>query len=207
VGDVQVDEHAQVAAPAARGHRVHTGVLDGRRQSRSQKGPENRFLNGRSFAGSWSRCGRSRPAAPSRAPLDKLLKASGVGFLTHRWKPFASFTELLARQGTHRGVETVAVDGPGGLVLVALRAVDSARSAPESRGGGGFRARPLETSPASASPRAEDGHQPASLPIRSRSGPRNIGIGRRDMRGQSQVGAEGVRVRCSQIEALGFEHA
>jgi Aminoacyl-tRNA editing domain len=55
---------------------------------------------------------------------EKLLKESGVGFLTHRWRPFTSFDELLARQGTHQVVKTVVVDAPDGLVLVALRAED-----------------------------------------------------------------------------------
>src|SRR5713226_4428267 len=56
---------------------------------------------------------------------EKLLKEAGVGFLTHRWRPFASFDELLARQGTHQVVKTVAVEVPGDrLVLVALRAED-----------------------------------------------------------------------------------
>jgi Cys-tRNA(Pro)/Cys-tRNA(Cys) deacylase len=55
---------------------------------------------------------------------EKLLKESGVGFLTHRWRPFASFDELLARQGTHQVVRTVAVEVPDRLVLVALRAED-----------------------------------------------------------------------------------
>jgi prolyl-tRNA editing enzyme YbaK/EbsC (Cys-tRNA(Pro) deacylase) len=55
---------------------------------------------------------------------EKLLKESGVGFLTHRWRAFASFDELLARQGTHQVVRTVAVEVPGRLVLVALRAED-----------------------------------------------------------------------------------
>jgi prolyl-tRNA editing enzyme YbaK/EbsC (Cys-tRNA(Pro) deacylase) len=55
---------------------------------------------------------------------DKLLKESGVRFWTHRWKPLPSFDELLAKQGTHRGVRTVPVDTPSGLVLVALRADD-----------------------------------------------------------------------------------
>jgi prolyl-tRNA editing enzyme YbaK/EbsC (Cys-tRNA(Pro) deacylase) len=55
---------------------------------------------------------------------DKLLKESGVRYWTHRWTPFASFAELLAKQGTHRGVKTLAIDAPGGFVLVALRAED-----------------------------------------------------------------------------------
>ena len=56
---------------------------------------------------------------------EKLLKEGGVGFLTHRWRPFASFGELLARQGTHQVVKTVSVEVPGDrLVLVALRAED-----------------------------------------------------------------------------------
>ena len=56
---------------------------------------------------------------------EKLLKEAGVGFLTHRWRPFASFTELLARQGTHQVVKTVSVQVPGDrLVLIALRAED-----------------------------------------------------------------------------------
>jgi Cys-tRNA(Pro)/Cys-tRNA(Cys) deacylase len=55
---------------------------------------------------------------------EKLLKESGVGFLTHRWRPFASFEELLARQGTHQVVKTVAVEVPDRLALVALRAED-----------------------------------------------------------------------------------
>jgi prolyl-tRNA editing enzyme YbaK/EbsC (Cys-tRNA(Pro) deacylase) len=55
---------------------------------------------------------------------EKLLKESGVGFLTHRWRAFASFDELLARQGTYQVVRTVAVEVPGRLVLVALRAED-----------------------------------------------------------------------------------
>jgi Cys-tRNA(Pro)/Cys-tRNA(Cys) deacylase len=58
-------------------------------------------------------------------PADKLLKEAGVGFLTHRWRPFASFGGLLRRQGTHQIVKTVAVQVPGDrLVLVALRAED-----------------------------------------------------------------------------------
>ena len=55
---------------------------------------------------------------------DKLLKESGVAFLTHRWRQFASFEELLARQGTYQVVKTVAVEVPDRLVLVALRAED-----------------------------------------------------------------------------------
>jgi prolyl-tRNA editing enzyme YbaK/EbsC (Cys-tRNA(Pro) deacylase) len=55
---------------------------------------------------------------------DKLLKDSGVRFWTHRWKSLPSFDELLAKQGTHRGVKTLAVDTPGGLLVVALRAED-----------------------------------------------------------------------------------
>jgi prolyl-tRNA editing enzyme YbaK/EbsC (Cys-tRNA(Pro) deacylase) len=55
---------------------------------------------------------------------EKLLKESGVGFLTHRWRPFASFDELLHRQGTHKVVRTVAVQVPDRLVLVCLRAED-----------------------------------------------------------------------------------
>jgi prolyl-tRNA editing enzyme YbaK/EbsC (Cys-tRNA(Pro) deacylase) len=55
---------------------------------------------------------------------EKLLKESGVGFLTHRWRAFASFDELLARQGTHQVVRTVAVEAPDRIVLVALRAED-----------------------------------------------------------------------------------
>jgi hypothetical protein len=55
-------------------------------------------------------------------PAEKLLKESGVGFLTHRWRAFASFDELLARQGTHQVVKTVVVEVPDRLVLVALRA-------------------------------------------------------------------------------------
>jgi prolyl-tRNA editing enzyme YbaK/EbsC (Cys-tRNA(Pro) deacylase) len=55
---------------------------------------------------------------------EKLLKESGVGFLTHRWRSFASFDELLARQGTHQVVRTIAVEVPDRLVLVALRAED-----------------------------------------------------------------------------------
>lgn len=56
---------------------------------------------------------------------EKLLKHAGVGFLTHRWRAFASFDELLARQGTHQVVRTVAVEVPGDrLVLVCLRAED-----------------------------------------------------------------------------------
>jgi prolyl-tRNA editing enzyme YbaK/EbsC (Cys-tRNA(Pro) deacylase) len=55
---------------------------------------------------------------------EKLLKESGVGFLTHRWRAFASFDELLARQGTHQVVKTIAVEVPDRLVLVALRAED-----------------------------------------------------------------------------------
>jgi prolyl-tRNA editing enzyme YbaK/EbsC (Cys-tRNA(Pro) deacylase) len=55
---------------------------------------------------------------------EKLLKEAGVGFLTHRWRPFASFDELLHRQGTHKVVRTVAVQMPSRLVLVCLRAED-----------------------------------------------------------------------------------
>jgi Cys-tRNA(Pro)/Cys-tRNA(Cys) deacylase len=55
---------------------------------------------------------------------EKLLNESGVGFLTHRWRAFASFDELLARQGTHQVVKTVAVEVPDRLVLGALRAED-----------------------------------------------------------------------------------
>jgi Cys-tRNA(Pro)/Cys-tRNA(Cys) deacylase len=43
---------------------------------------------------------------------------------SHRWRPFASFDELLARQGTQQVVKTVAVEVPDRLVLVALRAED-----------------------------------------------------------------------------------
>jgi hypothetical protein len=55
---------------------------------------------------------------------EKLLKDAGVGFLTHRWRPFASFDQLLARQGTHQVVKTVTVEAPDRLVLVALLAED-----------------------------------------------------------------------------------
>jgi Cys-tRNA(Pro)/Cys-tRNA(Cys) deacylase len=55
---------------------------------------------------------------------EKLLKESGVGFLTHRWRPFGSFDELLAKQGTHQVVKTVVVEVPDRLVLVALLAED-----------------------------------------------------------------------------------
>ena len=47
-----------------------------------------------------------------------------MGFLTHRWRAFASFDELVVRQGTHRVVRTVAVEVPDRLVLVALRVED-----------------------------------------------------------------------------------
>jgi prolyl-tRNA editing enzyme YbaK/EbsC (Cys-tRNA(Pro) deacylase) len=44
---------------------------------------------------------------------------------SHRWRPFASFDELLGRQGTHQVVKTVLFEVPGDrLVLVALRAED-----------------------------------------------------------------------------------
>jgi prolyl-tRNA editing enzyme YbaK/EbsC (Cys-tRNA(Pro) deacylase) len=55
---------------------------------------------------------------------EKLLKESGVGFLTHRWRPFTSFDELLHRQGTHKVVRTIAVQVPDRMVLVCLRAED-----------------------------------------------------------------------------------
>ena len=55
---------------------------------------------------------------------EKLLKEAGVGFLTHRWRPFTSFDELLHRHGTHKVVRTVAVQVPDRLVLVCLRAED-----------------------------------------------------------------------------------
>lgn len=57
-------------------------------------------------------------------PADKLLKESGFRFWTHRWKPIPSFHELLAKQATDRGVKTIPLETPGGLVLVALRAED-----------------------------------------------------------------------------------
>jgi prolyl-tRNA editing enzyme YbaK/EbsC (Cys-tRNA(Pro) deacylase) len=55
---------------------------------------------------------------------DKLLKESGVRYWTHRWKRLPSFDDLLAKQGSHRGVKTLPVETPGGPVLVALRAED-----------------------------------------------------------------------------------
>lgn len=55
---------------------------------------------------------------------EKMLKQEGVGFLTHRWRPFATFAELLERQGTYRVVATVAVQSSDRIVLVALRAED-----------------------------------------------------------------------------------
>jgi prolyl-tRNA editing enzyme YbaK/EbsC (Cys-tRNA(Pro) deacylase) len=55
---------------------------------------------------------------------EKLLKDSGIGFLTHRWRPFTSFDELLHRQGTHKVVRTIAVEVPDRLVLVCLKAED-----------------------------------------------------------------------------------
>ena len=54
----------------------------------------------------------------------KLLKESGVAFLTHRWRPFASFEDLLRRQGTHKVVRTIAIQVPDRLVLACLRAED-----------------------------------------------------------------------------------
>jgi Cys-tRNA(Pro)/Cys-tRNA(Cys) deacylase len=58
-----------------------------------------------------------------RSPTD-ILKASGLRYITHRWRPFPTFADLLTRQGTHRGVKTLALEAPDQLVLVALRAED-----------------------------------------------------------------------------------
>jgi prolyl-tRNA editing enzyme YbaK/EbsC (Cys-tRNA(Pro) deacylase) len=59
-----------------------------------------------------------------KRPTDRLLKESGVRYLTHRWLPTPDFLDLLARERIDRGVKTLALETSNRMVLVALRATD-----------------------------------------------------------------------------------